>query len=762
MKQKHLAHFFTYVALLCSLIFALAILPGCTGDKGDTGAQGPQGEQGIQGPQGPQGEEGPAGSAANITTQDLANLGLVYAADVTPINLKLDMSNTATYDSSTGTVSIHFFLTDSEGNGIDVTTLPYDFSFYIADLTPASENPDPTNNPGPFWSQDASECAIPAMGGVCGPDRHGNIPPYGTFTAIDTSTGEYSYTFATPIAASDHVIRVTAVTKFSFADNNGDTVYVANPINTSYDFKESDPGTEITDSGRELVTVQACAKCHGGQVKDMDHGRYTDPRTCDVCHNIPYMTEDHGTAEPDLANWIHSIHSAKSAAGHDFSDVTFPQPTYNCAICHNGQDADLITQYPSRLNCGACHDIDFPTGAGHPGGVQLTDAGCTFCHTQGGLGKGVVEAHDPAQNPDLQPWYDTPEFDVDLEITPPANNDYYVAGEAPMITVTLKDHATGQPVDSSIYTTPQDAAYVSGGGLHEAAVYVYGPRDGARTQPVLTTNSSTDPNLTGTPSQGRNLFVGGTDPQVKTDASGFKYQLLPIPDGMAPGTYMVRVRIGDYDYNRSSPSPDSTHPYTVESYALIHMQIGTADVQHKRAGDICTNCHGNTLMHEDDHAAPFDTDHCLACHDQSGNYGDYIGNRVHAVHSASITGDLHAGNTGPSARDWSDVTFPQSVNNCVICHTDDSATADWQAMPSMIACGGCHGATPDADPTTFPADQQAQVSDEVSAAQHMRTNGGDVSDTTHDFTPACLVCHGSGRIEDITKVHQLSHFPPSP
>jgi hypothetical protein len=760
MKQKHLARFFTYVALLCSLIFALAILPGCTGDTGNTGPQGPQGEQGVQGPTGPQGAPGPAGTNATLTEQDLASFGLVYAADVTPINLKLDMSNTATYDSATGTVSIHFFLTDSEGNGIDVTTQPYMFRFFLADLTPASEKADPTDNPGPFWSQDAEECAIPAMGGELCPPYHGLQEPLGTFTAIDPSTGEYSYTFATPLAASDHVIRATAVVMFNFKDNNGDTVYVANPVNTSYDFKESDPGTEITDSGRELVTVQACAKCHGGQVKDMDHGDYTDPRTCDVCHNIPHLTSGHYNApEADLANWIHAIHSAKKPAPtspFDFSEITYPQPTYKCATCHNGQDANLITVYLSRHNCGICHNIDFTTGAGHPGGVQLTDAGCTFCHTEGGIGKGVVEAHDPAQNPDLVPADEIPEFDVAISITPPDNGQYYQAGEAPVVTVTLKDHATGQPVDSSVYTAAEGAKGVSGGGLNVAELFVYGPRAGSPTVPVLETNTMGDPAYVAgtTPTQGHDLFPG-SDSQVTTDATGYHYQLFPIPANLPPGTYMVSFHGQDYG------APSATD-FITTSVSKINFQVGQADVQAKRSGDACFNCHDDTRMHATGshaHNVPFDTDYCMACHDQSGNHGDYIGNRVHAVHSASITGDFDAGDTGPSSRDWSEVTFPQSVNNCVICHT--SASTTWKVSPSLIACGGCHGSLPDAVPSTFPADQQAQVSDEVSAAQHMLTNGG-VVDTTIDFTPACLVCHGSGRIEDITQVHQLSHFPPSP
>ncbi len=735
MKGKHLSRLFTNLALCCVLMFALAALPGCSGDTGATGPAGPA---------------GPPGSA-ELTLQDLSNLGLqINPGDVTPINPVLDLSKTVSYDAATGNVTVHFFLTDGNGNGIDITKQPYFLRVLVSELVPASEGP--TDNPGPAWNQLIREDGTPAMAGE-------EMP--GKLTLVDAATGEYTYVPSDTLKQTDHVIRVTLVTYFRFT-NNGETIYVANPVNASYDFLESDPGTPLASSGAELVTTAACQQCHGGQLKDADHGRYTQVKTCNNCHNVNYMATHDPNA--DLAFMIHSIHAAKNFSVGDYSEVTYPQngaagpgDVYRCATCHKGAQADLAYSDPTRMNCGSCHNnIDFTTGAGHPGGPQDSDANCTVCHSSSAI-RGY-------HNPDsLTPPADVPEFDVTITMTPPANGQYYVAGEAPMVTVTLKNHATGQPVNSSVYTSPQGQAGVAGGGLSSASLYVYGPRSFA--VPVLTTGSTTDPAFdptAGNPTQGHPLFAGGTDPLVKTDASGYHYQLMAIPADLTPGTYMVQFQGQDYG------AVSATDYVTTSSYK-INFQVGTADVQHKVSGDACINCHGDTRMHAEGshaHNIPFDTDYCLACHDHTGNHGDYIGNRVHAVHSASATGDY-------SNHNWEEITFPQSVNNCVVCHTNPNTPVPTQIY--MLACGGCHGVMPNADPSAIvaaeneqtSAEEQAEltkVQNEVSAAQHMQQNGGDadVDAAGGPHTLACLTCHGPGKIEDVAKMHNLNSFPPEP
>ena len=92
------------------------------------------------------------------------------------------------------------------------------------------------------------------------------------------------------------------------------------------------------------------------------------------------------------------------------------------------------------------------------------------------------------------------------------------------------------------------------------------------------------------------------------------------------------------------------------------------------AGDACIDCHGTGTapFHDERHAVVFDTDQCLACHDQSGNTAIPIADRVHAVHSANSAGDLY-NIEGGTSRDWSDITYPQNIATltsprCVGCH----------------------------------------------------------------------------------------------
>ena len=239
----------------------------------------------------------------------------------------------------------------------------------------------------------------------------------------------------------------------------------------------------------------------------------------------------------------------------------------------------------------------------------------------------MAEAHDTTPTGD-----DVPEYDVTLTLSDPANGTNYVAGETLTVTATLADHATGAAVDPALYTTAQDAAYVAGGGLHVASLYAYGPR--SESVPLMTSG--------GDYQQALNLFSGTAaidNATVTTSAAGFSADVV-IPADATAGTYLVRTRFADYSYNRNDPTGGGAHVYQAESIALKRIQIGTTTVEPKVSGNACVECHGATTFHTNDHVAPFDTDHCLACHDKSGGHADYIGNRVHAIHRATVTGDV--------------------------------------------------------------------------------------------------------------------------
>jgi OmcA/MtrC family decaheme c-type cytochrome len=580
-----------------------------------------------------------------------------------------------------------------------------DFRFMIATLVPAGTS---TTDWGtwdtPYFERWAYERS--------GTDRSGNPYLHGVFDDSGAANGNYTYTFLTGFGstealaeAPDYNAADTQRLVITASGSNDPATGFAITNNTVgfLDFVTPAGGGPVTTlvSQRLFVTADACKKCHSEEFVEAAHAdTYLDTRTCVVCHSPlghygDTMQEDNAY----LPLLIHQIHAAidnpafeDQINGMGFGAVTFPQNVEKCVICHNndsglaegdGNMVDNWKNHPTAEVCGSCHtDVDFASGTNHEGGAQSNEF-CQVCHKPSGasFAKSITAAHDTTPT-----GVNVPEFDVTLTITPePANGIYYTAGDAPEVRVTLKKHSDGSAVDPAIYTTPQDDAGHTGGGLNVASVYVYGPR--AKSVPVLATGTITDAAFdgeTGTPTQEHDLFVGGADPRVTTDASGFGYKLLPIPADMKAGTYMVRVRIGDY-------GRVGTGDYHIESIAFENRQIGTDTVETKVAGVACIDCHGTGTapFHDERHAVVFDTDQCLACHDQSGNFAIPIANRVHAIHRANPGGDIYVINGGdPSSRDWSVVTYPRDIITCVTCH--DSGDTTYKTLPYMMPCAGCH------------------------------------------------------------------------
>jgi OmcA/MtrC family decaheme c-type cytochrome len=729
MKRSHLkfkaggyALFFTVMML------GALLLIGC-GGGGDTGATGPPGPTGPTGPTTPVTTTGETCGVCHAAGK-IADIAVAHpdptGQDVTLTSITL--TNTG------GTPAVSFHAATAAGPVTDLTL--DDFVFMIADLVPAGTATATWGTwDSPYFERWAYERT-----GV--DTRNNNTPyPHGTFDVTDASNGNYTYTFVTPFADA-----TVEAPEYNAADTQRLAIIVSGHNDTSgnavtnntvgfLDFVTPTGGGAVTTSvsQRLFVTADACKKCHGAPFQQAAHAdTYLDTRTCVICHSpLGHYGTLMQTDKAYLSAFIHEIHDAidipKFATqnrGLGFGAVAYPQNIEKCVVCHTdsglalgtGDQIDNWKNHPTAEVCGSCHvTLDFTTGDNHPGGIQ-TNATCYVCHPPSGtgFGKSVATAHDTTPT-----GMNVPEFDVTLSITPPTNGTYYTEGEAPEVRVTLKNHSDGSVVDPNIYGKPQDAAGHSGDGLNVAALYVYGPR--SKSVPVLATDTVTDPSFdsaTDTPAQEHDLFANGSDPKVTTDITGFGYQLLPIPAGMTAGTYMVRVRIGDY--GRVSDSN-----YRIESTAFTNIQIGTATVQNKVAGNACIDCHGTGTapFHDARHAVVFDTDQCLGCHDQSGNFAIPIANRVHAVHSANPEGDIYVIQGGSiSSRDWSDITYPQNIQSpvtghatddgtprCVGCHNSGDVT--YKTLPYMMPCVGCHANG------TNPINNMPDI-------DHMRQNGG--------------------------------------
>jgi OmcA/MtrC family decaheme c-type cytochrome len=690
-----------FILSLCVPVLFL----GCTGDTGSKGSAGATGDTGPQGPQGPPG--------AGVTTNESCVIchGAGAIADVA-VFMPQSTDNTLAMDSpdltNTGGFGVITFHLKRASDNASVTTLTASqVRVYMADLVPAgtagnSESSDYFHR----WAYERSTAAT-----------DNSYVAWTNFT--NAGAGNYSITMSTPLANADNAADVQRL----YVRISGLTGY--GPFAGILDFVIPADGFTATTADlpqyqKAYVTVQTCQKCHGNPMQGVAHGgNYADTRVCVLCHS-PLYEDPENPALPAVINasrFYHQIHAAieipefSAANGNapytingverSYDAVTFPQEVKNCVLCHSDPDGlttgsaaaiDNWKDHPTITACTSCHNVTFGASATHSGGTQV-DADCHVCHPASGTGYGqsVTTAHAivPAAA-------DVPEFNVTISLTPPANGTHYVADEAPLVTVTLKNYADNTAVDSSRYG-PMEAAGVAGGGLSVANLYVYGPR--AKAVPVLTTNSTTDPawkgnttyqdNTATRPTQSHSLFVGGTDPLVETDSTGFKYQLLTIPAGMTAGTYLIHFDGGDY-------GAKSATDYKTSSNKTITFRIGTATDTEKVAGDGCVNCHGATRMHAGDgshglpHDVPFNTDDCLACHDQSGNTAIPIANRVHAIHDANPYGDLYNvfRKSINSSRDWSDITYPQDTERCITCHTSKNTT--FQTNPFTMPCAGCH------------------------------------------------------------------------
>jgi OmcA/MtrC family decaheme c-type cytochrome len=143
--------------------------------------------------------------------------------------------------------------------------------------------------------------------------------------------------------------------------------------------------------------------------------------------------------------------------------------------------------------------------------------------------------------------------------------------------------------------------------------------------------------------------------------------------------------------------------------------------------DSCNECHDSLGFHG---GGRVETGMCVMCHNEDRPSVD-LPVMVHKIHAAKAWDD----------KDFTEVTYPQAVNNCMKCHNGaDAATPEgdnWKLVPNRKACGACH------DDVNF------------ATGDNHPSPGGIRTDDSE-----CTVCHGETFIVD---VHQtLDPTPNNP
>jgi OmcA/MtrC family decaheme c-type cytochrome len=377
--------------------------------------------------------------------------------DQAPIDFVLPGLNIAINSasiSSVGIISVTYTLTDPNGLPLDATgaTTPGIITLnFIAAYIPQGQE------------QYVAYTTKAATGAVSGTVNQ----PAGESDGVTTQVcaGQYTYTFKTQAPVGFDAAVTTTIGVYGSRNlipfNLG-----TNYASATFNFVPNGSPVIVT---RDVIRTQSCDTCHY-QLAFHGGSRIGMPM-CVLCHQPQNIDPNTGNTL-NLVVMAHKIHMGSqlpSVLGYtsgtttvppapyeiigymnsvnNFSTVIDPADPRRCEVCHSqttgAAQAKAFLTEPTRGACGACHDnLNFATGANHPGGIQLSDNECSTCHVPLGVSSfdaSILGAHvvptDTAvtypQNPDSLI------AGINLAITGVTNAS---AGQTPTVTFTLQDN----------------------------------------------------------------------------------------------------------------------------------------------------------------------------------------------------------------------------------------------------------------------------------------------------------------------------------
>src|SRR5215471_21032133 len=342
-----------------------------------------------------------------------------------------------------GTISVTFALTDPKGVPLDRTGVstpgPISLSF-IAAYIPRNQE------------QYVDYVTRSATGAVSGTVTQAASESNGVFAR---AADGYHYTFSTHAPSNfdqttTHTIGIYGsrdLTEFDLGTDYASTTFNFVP--------NGSPVTLV----RDVIRTQSCDRCHdqlsahGGSRRGLD--------LCVLCHTPQTIDPDTGNTL-DLKVMAHKIHMGSSLpsvqAGkpyqiigfnntvNDWSTVVYPADVRRCETCHsqttNAAQATAYLTRPGAAACGSCHDdVNFATGANHPGGPQPNDNQCSNCH----IPQGELDFDASIKGAHLVPEDSLSLQGLVFQIVKIENG---LAGQKPRVTFTVKDKS-GVPIPLS-------------------------------------------------------------------------------------------------------------------------------------------------------------------------------------------------------------------------------------------------------------------------------------------------------------------------
>jgi len=636
-----------------------------------------------------------------------------------------------------GTISTIYTLTDPAGLALDSTgvTTPGTINLsFVAAVLPIDQG------------QYTSYTTRRQSGKVLASTQQAAADSGGTITQV--GAGQYQYTFHTRApsgfdAAATHTIGIYGsrnLTIFNLGTNFASTTFNFVPN-----------GAPVTHT-RDIIRTASCNACHdqlsahGGSRRGMD--------LCVLCHT-PQTSNANTGATVDAKVFFHKLHmgenlpSVKAGTPYipvinqfgtfDFSDVAFPADPGDprrCETCHSQTTgATHATAYltnPSRAACGACHDdVNFSTGANHPGGPQPDDTQCATCH----IPQGEIDFDASIKGAHVAPTASSLLSGLAVNITKVANG---AAGSLPVVSFNVQDSG-GNPV---VLSKLGSLSFTMAGPTSD-----YGNTNFGVSTPGYVTESA----LTA----------------ATCDASGnctYKFTH-PVPAG-STGTYAIGVEARRTDVILPGDPKQQSITYGAKNQ-VTYFSVDGSPVAPRRgvvALGNCNSCHVSLSLHG---GLRNNTEYCVMCHNPSNTdaarrtsaadkavppQGINFNLLVHRIHygenmTASKRTYVVVG-FGGSHNDFSHTLFPamsptgatKDTRNCSLCHVNNSEqnlplglnqVTDPQGpinpiQPIASACTGCHV--------------------DIPTASHALSN-------TSSLGEACTVCHSSGSEFAVDKVH---------
>ncbi|HML15786.1 MAG TPA: OmcA/MtrC family decaheme c-type cytochrome [Bryobacteraceae bacterium] len=658
---------------------------------------------------------------------------------------------------SSGAISVTYTLTDPSGLPLDAagvnTPGAVSLTYFAAAIPKGQE-------------QYVSYTTATATGAVLGTITRPTFEEGGG-TVTSLGNGQYTYVMTNKAPAGFDPTITTTVGMAGSRDLtsfNLGTSYAG----ATYNFVPN--GTPVTVT-RDVIRTSSCNTCHDSLVF---HGAHAfGIAECVMCHQ-PQNADPTSGNTLDFKVMIHKIHDGSSLPSvvgttstpgvpyeiygymnsvNNFSTVIDPADVRRCEVCHDqttgAAQATAFLKEPTRAACGSCHDnVNFATGANHPGGFQTDDTQCAQCHQPQGempfdasiLGAHVITTDTKAlypQNPD------TLIAGINLAITGLTNS---TAGKTPTVSFTLRDDS-GNNIPLS---QPDVLEFTIAGPTTDYGYTSFG--SGTSSTPGYVTESATAATCT----------AAGVCSYTFTHA---------IPAG-ATGTYTI----GGEGRMSVTVLGGTTSAQTFELGAanpVLNFSVDGSPVTPRRTVvqlSNCNHCHVALSLHG---GLRNQATYCVLCHNPSNTDAStrataaapYVSQPAQGINFALLVHRIHDGvnaaadkpknpyivvGHGGSVDNFTGILFPALsptgsatyMQDCSLCHVNSSEQGD-------LALSGLNQVT---DPQGW-INPNGPFSDACSGCHVSEAEAAHFLAGTTSLGESCTVCHGTGAQFAVDSMH---------